>query len=191
MGPRSEGARKGTGIARHRIRPCRASMGPRSEGARKARAATARRPMHTCRFNGAALGGSAERRFPEAVTRHELLASMGPRSEGARKVGQEVPPELLPIWLQWGRARRERGKRAWPYRARSRRRSFNGAALGGSAESARGGGGGLAFLCASMGPRSEGARKGRFPPPGPPDVLELQWGRARRERGKPAMRPSA
>ena len=166
MGPRSEGARKGSHEPRDHSLVQDASMGPRSEGARKA--------VH------AGAGGVRRRQ-----------ASMGPRSEGARKAAAHGEFPRHDVQLQWGRARRERGKPSYVVVEHGGTKCFNGAALGGSAESR---------ACyelrrwcsgASMGPRSEGARKGGVPICARFRKSELQWGRARRERGKQAGRPSA
>jgi len=206
MGPRSEGARKGR-VLLHLRRAHVASMGPRSEGARKGASPRAR-PRSCKSFNGAALGGSAERRLCDPRVRDRRLASMGPRSEGARKANG-VEADLLSIdLLQWGRARRERGKKAtgqstqttettlqWGRARRERGKlgplefrqpmgtRFNGAALGGSAERLQGGAWAEpeALLQWGRARRERGKERLRRRRTAP---RRLQWGRARRERGK-------
>jgi len=136
-----------------------------------------------CRFNGAALGGSAERCTAAWTRTRCRLASMGPRSEGARKVTAAQAQGTTLQALQWGRARRERGKgtaerpalllrlASMGPRSEGARKDallatgwigascFNGAALGGSAERDPERRYRATEEHASMGPRSEGARK--------------------------------
>jgi len=136
-----------------------ASMGPRSEGARKVVSAITA-VLSEKSFNGAALGGSAERWGNAGVGPSWALASMGPRSEGARKDTSNRRKTTRITKLQWGRARRERGK-------------------SGSGRQPP-----AALRLASMGPRSEGARKAAAHAVVSAVLNALQWGRARRERGK-------
>ena len=110
---------------------------------------------------------------------------MGPRSEGARKASNATIGLIKASPLQWGRARRERGKQRHTQPKKRYETGFNGAALGGSAESQRTGRRfvGIELLQWGRARRERGKtyRRGRK------RVLyiELQWGRARRERGKP------
>ncbi len=156
MGPRSERARKALrrlGIA---WAP-EASMGPRSERARKVARLARKKALGVC-FNGAALGKSAERRrdghaarahvvlqwgrarkergksSPSAINSSAVSASMGPRSERARKDRHGVAAATTRETLQWGRARKERGKQVRHRVLQAEPGSFNGAALGKSAE---------------------------------------------------------
>jgi len=159
MGPRSEGARKAERVTNFvagvvalqwgRARRERGKAGCRFAhgfakvsfngaalgGSAESRPGGRRPAASRGRFNGAALGGSAE--STPALLGYQLLrvASMGPRSEGARKVALELDEFTGGQALQWGRARRERGKRCRGWMRRPTSTSFNGAALGGSAES--------------------------------------------------------
>jgi len=157
--------------------------------ARRERGKSGRRCRRNCcrsGFNGAALGGSAEREHGHIVLGRAGVASMGPRSEGARKARVAAVVGLPFCVLQWGRARRERGKVGSHRPARRTYWSFNGAALGGSAESQQCDHRPDQGIAASMGPRSEGARKATAYTAEEAIRNWLQWGRARRERGKPA-----
>ncbi len=138
---------------------------------------------------------------------------MGPRSEGARKAARMArTARKVSRVLQWGRARRERGKTGRPRGATSSWICFNGAALGGSAESAvarvESADRGVRFNGAALGGGAESARDARAARLGAVrfngaalggsaesredhqrngrNHLSLQWGRARRERGKPS-----
>ncbi len=135
-----------------------ASMGPRSERARKARGTPEDGGFGAC-FNGAALGKSAE-----SCPAPGWWAASGP--------------------LQWGRARKERGKCAAPDHLGIETARFNGAALGKSAESSGVSHSRHSAMIASMGPRSERARKVIHAASHRAVWHSLQWGRARKERGK-------
>jgi len=113
-----------------------------------------------------------------------MAASMGPRSEGARKAKIRRVTSVSTNWLQWGRARRERGKSAHCSRASSPRPGFNGAALGGSAERAERQTKATKEVSGFNGAALGGSAESRFAVRPCLYHLRLQWGRARRERGK-------
>ena len=182
MGPRSEGARKAAALLMRSRRAVTLQWG-RARRERGKRCLPDPHASTTPGFNGAALGGSAESYSMAWETEAEACfngAALGGSAESAPTWRRMA----MCILLQWGRARRERGKPRALFRPRPGSLSFNGAALGGSAESYAAPVPRAVIRDASMGPRSEGARKDPTYWYGLLHLIQLQWGRARRERGK-------